>query len=273
MVKLGISTYAYAWAIGTVTGQKPAVPMDAGKFLRRCAKLGVGLVQMADNLALHLLSDEELERVEGEAEELGLAVEMGTRGIGPDLLRNYLEICRKFQSPVLRTVIDTADFQPSVDEVVDILRGVRGEFEAAGGTLALENHDRFSVRTFAEILERVDSSHLGICLDTANSFGALEGPEVGVEALGPHVANLHIKDFAVRRIDHSLGFVVEGTAAGQGQLDIPWLLERLGKLATREFNSILELWPPPEEDVEATVRKEGEWVVASVDYLRNLIPD
>lgn len=272
-MKLGIGTYAYAWAIGTVTGQKPAEPMDADKFLRRCAGLGVGLVQIADNLALHLLAEEELEGIERKADELGLEVEVGTRGIGSDLLGNYLEICRRFGSPVLRTVIDTADFQPSVEEVVEILRGVKGTFEDAGVTLALENHDRFSVRTFAEILERVDSSHLGICLDTANSFGALEGPEVVVEALGPHVVNLHIKDFAVRRIDHSLGFVVEGTAAGQGQLDVPWLLERLGELATREFNAILELWPPPEEDVEATVRKEGEWVVASVDYLRSLIPD
>ncbi|MBT4499595.1 MAG: sugar phosphate isomerase/epimerase [Gemmatimonadetes bacterium] len=272
-MKLGIGTYAYAWAIGTVTGQRPGVPMDAGKFLRRCAGLGVELVQIADNLPLHLLADEELGRVEGEAEELGLAVEVGTRGIGPNLLRDYLEICRKFESPVLRTVIDTADFQPSVGEVVEILRGMKREFEEAGVTLALENHDRFSVRTFAEILERVDSSHLGICLDTANSFGALEGPEVVVEALGPHVVNLHIKDFAVRRIDHSLGFVVEGTAAGQGQLDIPWLLERLGKLAKGDFNAILELWPPPEEDVEATVRKEEAWVAASVDYLRSLIPE
>jgi len=271
-VKLGISTYAYAWAIGTVTGQKPAEPMDAGIFLRRCAGLEVGLVQIADNLPLHLLSDEELGRIEEEAKKLGLEVEVGTRGIGPDLLTEYLEICRRFESPVLRTVIDTADFQPSVEEVVEILRGVKGAFEAAGVTLALENHDRFSVRTFAQILERVDSSHLGICLDTANSFGALEGPEVVVEALGSYVANLHIKDFAVRRIGHSLGFVVEGTAAGQGQLDVPWLLERLEKLATREFNAILELWPPPEADVEATVRKEEEWVVASVDYLRRLIP-
>lgn len=272
-MKLGIGTYAYAWSIGTVTGEAPAVPMGVIGFLERCAELNVGLVQIADNLPLHQLSAEEQEEVKQRADRLGLEVEVGTRGIRPELLRAYLDICRRFGSPVLRTVIDTADYQPPVDEVVDILRGVRGEFEAGGVILALENHDRFSCRSFVEILERVDSACVGICLDTANSFGALEGPEVVVEALGPHVANLHVKDFTLRRVDHSLGFVVEGTPAGQGRLDVPWLLERLGKLAQRDFNAILELWPPPESDVEATIRKEDAWVVKSVEYLRKLIPD
>ena len=42
-MKLGIGTYAYAWSIGTVTGEAPAKPMDA-------KGLGVELVQIADNL-------------------------------------------------------------------------------------------------------------------------------------------------------------------------------------------------------------------------------
>jgi len=272
-VKLGIGTYAYAWSIGTVTGQPPENPMDTMGFVRRGAELGVRLVQIADNLPLHVLSVEEQEALKKETESLGVAVEVGTRGIRPDLLRNYLGIARRFGSPVLRTVIDTPDHHPPAAEVVEILRGIRTEFEAADVVLALENHDRFQARSFVDILEQVDSAHVGICLDTINSFGALEGPEAVVEILGPHVANLHVKDFSIRRVDHTMGFVIEGTPAGQGRLDVPWLLGELRGRTRRDFNAILELWPPPEATIEATVRKEDEWVARSVEYLRALIPD
>jgi hypothetical protein len=36
---------------------------------------------------------------------------------------------------------------------------------------------------------------------------------------------------------------------------------------------ILELWPPPEPDVAATIAKESLWRASSVRYLRTLIPD
>ena len=76
----------------------------------------------------------------------------------------------------------------------------------------------------ADIVTSIDSPNVGICLDTVNSFGSLEGPAVVVEALGPYVVNLHVKDFSIRRHDHNMGFTLTGTPAGQGQLDLPWLL-------------------------------------------------
>jgi len=272
-MKLGIGTYAFAWSIGTVTGNPPAHPMRHADFLQRCADLGVHVAQIADNLALHELSTADQDALKRQADTLDIAVEVGTRGIQPDLLRTYLDIAQRFESPVLRTVIDSPGHRPSIPETVAILREVKVEFEAANVVLALENHDRFPTGTFVDILKQVDSAHVGICLDTVNSFGALEGPAVVVEALGPYVANLHVKEFIIRRIDHTMGFAVEGAPAGQGRLDVPWLLDRLHALAARDFNAILELWPPPEADIEATVDKESAWAAESIRYLRTLIPN
>ena len=50
------------------------------------------------------------------------------------------------------------------------------------------------------------------------------------------------------------------------------LLERLHGFGC-EFNAILELWPPPERDIEATVAKEAQWAMESVAYLRQYIKD
>jgi sugar phosphate isomerase/epimerase len=144
------------------------------------------------------------------------------------------------------------------------------EFANAGVVLAIENHDRFKVKTLVDILDRIDSPNVGICLDTVNSFGAGEGPEVVVAALGPYVVNLHVKDFTIRRHRHMLGFEVEGMPAGRGMLDVPWLLERLQAFG-RDPNAILETWPPPEATIPETITKEDAWVRESIQYLRTLI--
>jgi sugar phosphate isomerase/epimerase len=118
----------------------------------------------------------------------------------------------------------------------------------------------------------VGSDHLGICLDVANSFGALEGPEVVVDTLAPLAVNLHIKDFDVFRAHHMMGFLIEGRQVGQGRLDIPWLLNRL-RAAKVDPNAILEQWTPPEETLAQTIAKEDRWATNSVRYLRQFILD
>ena len=268
-MKLGVSTYAYAWAVG-LPGHPPPRPMDHFAFLQRAAELGVGLVQIADNLPLHLLSEGRLDALEAEARRLGMAVEIGTRGLDHGLLRRYLQLCRRFGSPILRTVIDVPGDEPPLEEVIRRIRAIVTEFEEAGVVLAIENHDRFRARDFARIIQEVNSPSAGICLDTVNSFGALEGPEVVVEALAPHTVNLHVKEFDIRRADFVAGFIIEGKPAGRGRLDIPWLIRQLRRHG-RDPNAILEQWPYPEADVEATIRKEHEWALESVRYLGPLL--
>jgi 3-oxoisoapionate decarboxylase len=270
-VKLGLGSYACAWEIG-VPGHLPPSPLTAIGLVARASSLGLSLVQIADNLPLERFTLTELEDLRTQAARLGVDVEVGTRGISPPHLRQFLELCRYFRSPLLRVVVDTAADRPSPAGVVDTLRDFAPELVAAGVTLAIENHDRFAARTFADIVERVGSPNVGICLDTVNSFGALEGPAVVIDTLAPFVVNLHLKDFTIARLPHMMGFEVGGAPAGQGRLDVPSLLDALRRCG-RNPNAILELWPPPESDPEATVAKEVQWAKDSVAYLRTLIPN
>jgi sugar phosphate isomerase/epimerase len=270
-MRLGVSSYTYSWAIG-VPGHPPQRPMTVVDLLNAAAGLGVRVVQVADNLPLDQLSSAELDDFENRASALDVSVEVGMRGISHDHLHTYLRLAQRFGSPILRVVIDTADHHPPEDEVVDTIKGIMPEFERAGVCLAIENHDRFTAGAFARMLERVGSDCVGICLDTVNSFGVLEGPGVVVDVLGPWTVNLHVKDFAIFRASHLMGFTVEGRPAGQGRLDVPWLIGRLRELG-RDPNAILELWTPPEDTLSATIAKERAWAENSVEYLRDLIPD
>jgi len=272
MTRLGIGTYAFAWSIGVSGYEQPREKMDAMGFVQHCAELGVKIVQIADNVPLHEMSGAELDALHAEVERLGMSVEVGTRGIAHDHLRRYLEFATRFGPPFLRVVIDTADHHPDPPEVIDTLRGIMPEFEKANVILAIENHDRFKAQQLVGIVQQVGGDHIGVCLDTVNSFGALEGPELVVETLGRYVVNLHVKDFYIERAGHNMGFDLYGTPAGKGMLDVPWLMSRLDGFGCN-YNAILELWPAPEADMEATCAKERAWVKESVDYLRTLIKD
>lgn len=270
-MRLGISSFTYGWAIG-VPGHHPQHPLGVMGLLNKALELGVHLVQVADNLPLDQLSPEELNTFQAHAVQYGISIEVGTRGIAPDHLLRYLELAQRFDSPILRVVIDTADHHPDAEEIVATLRAVIPRFEQADVRLAIENHDRFKAATLADIIDRIGSQYVGICLDTVNSFGAQEGPEAVVKVLGPLTVNLHIKDFAVIRARHNMGFTIEGRPAGQGQLDIPWLLQELNRMG-RDVNAILELWTPPQERLEDTIALEDAWARSSIVYLRSLIAD
>lgn len=271
MTRLGLGSYGVAWSIGVSGYPAPTTSMDGIAFLRFANSLGLGVVQIADNLPLHTLSPDEQSALLAEAKRLNIAVEVGTRGIQPEHIRDYIKMAQTFESPILRVVVDTAEDHPAPGEVIEAVQMVLQDLTAAGITLAIENHDRFKAQTLAGIIRTINHPNVGICLDTVNSFGALEGPEIVVNTLARFVVNLHVKEFFIRRADHNMGFVITGAPAGAGMLNISWLLETLWAYG-RDFNAIIEHWPAPEASTDATATKEQLWARQSVDYLRTLIP-
>jgi sugar phosphate isomerase/epimerase len=235
-------------------------------------ELGVRVVQFADNLPLERLSSRELGALGARASQYKIQIELGTQGVAPAHLRRHLRLADRLQASLLRLVIDTAEFHPTPEEAVQHLGPLMPEFGRAGVCLAIENHDGFKAATLLNILKHLDDGCVGVCLDTANSFGCSEGPEVVLETLGPRVVNLHLKDYTVRRLPHLKGFLIEGCPAGQGQLNIPGLLQRLRELG-RDPNVVLELWPAPERTADETVAKEDSWAAQSVAYLRRFISE
>jgi sugar phosphate isomerase/epimerase len=268
-VRLGLSTYTYTWAIG-VPGSMPAEPMTAADLLRRAAELGVGVVQIADNIPLHTMPAPELDELADQARRLGIDIEVGTRGIDPEHLAGYLAIAGKLQAKLLRVVVDSKQHHPDPAEATRTLRRSQSAFERAGVVLAIENHDRYTSGELATLVRALGTQWSGICLDTVNSFGALEGPAVVIETLAPLTVNLHLKDFAVRRASHMMGFTIEGRPAGQGQLDIPRLLDTIAAVRP-DATAVLELWTPPAASVAETVQRERQWAEDSVEFLAPLL--
>lgn len=265
-MQLGLSSYSFTWAVG-VPGQPPDAPMTPADLLRQAHRYGLPVVQIADNCPLHLLDSAALDDLRRRADELGVRIEVGMRGLIPADVRAYLDIARRLGSDILRLVVDAAGYEPELDEAIHAIRALVPELRRAGVRLAIENHDRFLSHEFARMVAETDPEWVGICLDSVNSMGAGEGVREVVRTLAPYTINLHLKEFTVRRVDHKMGFVVEGLPAGRGLLDIPGLVAAVAP-GGRCRSAIVELWTPPEKTLDATIRKEAEWVAASVAFLK-----
>lgn len=270
-MRLGIGTYAYMWSIG-FPGAQPARPMRALDLIGRARELGLTVVQFGPNLALYDLPANELQTVLEAVRDARIELEVGTRGLEPGHLLRMLDFTRACGSVLLRTVNELEGGKaPTQSELAAILKDVEPQFRSAGVRLAIEN-SLIPAAIVRAALEETASPWIGVTLDTVNSLAIPEGTREAAETLAPWTYCLHVKDFVVRREWHMMGFRVEGRPAGQGQLDIPWLLGVLRRHGAR-CNAILELWPPPQDTLEQTVALEQRWAAESIEYLKGLIPE
>jgi sugar phosphate isomerase/epimerase len=263
-IRLGISSYTYSWAVG-VPGHKPAQPLDENGLLDKASEHSVSLLQIGDNLPLHTFDAARLDRLARRAVHDGVRLEVGARRLNLERAAQYVAIARRVGARLVRFVIDDVDHHPTVADVVQVLKEVAPLLH--GLRLGIENHDRFPAVTLRSMIEAVGSEHIGICLDTANSLGTGEGIEAVVAVLAPITVNLHVKDFWIERVPHLMGFTVMGRPAGAGMLNLPRLLEQLAPPG-RCQTAVLETWPPPEANLDATLAKEAAWAAQSIKYLK-----
>ena len=266
-MKLGISSYTYTWAVG-FPGNQPMKPMNIYQLIEKADELGVSLLQVADNLPLDEFSSSELFNIREFAKRSNVQIEVGASKMTLDNFKKYIELAVFFDSPILRFVIDGGSFRPCLDEVHKIIRYSLPLLDKNNIVLAIENHDRFKAIEFVEMMEKADSDKIGICLDSVNSLGAGEGLETVIEKLARFTVNLHVKEFAIRRMSHQMGFIVEGCPLGKGILPIEDLI---GKVSQSCHSVILEQWTPCEETLEKTIEKENRWAKLSINHLKNIL--
>ena len=72
-MKLGISSFTFPWAIGGIEADHPVV-MSALELLERAHQLKADVLQIADNLPIGGLSDDELLKLKAIADSYGIAL-------------------------------------------------------------------------------------------------------------------------------------------------------------------------------------------------------
>jgi sugar phosphate isomerase/epimerase len=279
-MKLGISSYTYMWSIG-FQGANPAFPNKAARpqhpltplgLLQKARDLGVSLVQTGPNLGLDQYPESEIESFIQTAKAWGIALELGTRGLDYDHLVRQVALAKRMDAMLIRTLPEIGGkYATDARLIPPVVRQILPILEQEGIQLAIENGKNPAAELRAA-LDELHSPHVGIVLDMVNSLAVPEGWKEVTQLLAPHAMCVHYKDFTIRRAWHMMGFICEGTPAGQGLVETEWLLETL-KASPYDFNVIIELWPPEQPNLEDAIALEQQWADKSVPYLRKYIKD
>ncbi|MCS3444160.1 sugar phosphate isomerase/epimerase family protein [Microbacterium phyllosphaerae] len=260
---IGLGTYAYFWQ----HSDRAPEPLSLVGAFEDTREQGVELFQICDFALLEHMGDVELRDAASAARGLGLTIELGTKGIAPEHLSRFLRIAEVFDARLVRSMVYGPDSRPSLAQAETWLRSSIRSFESAGVTLALETYEQFATVELVELVERIDSERLGVCLDPANVVARLESPFACIADAAHLVENVHVKDFAFSRQEGWVGFTYSGAAMGTGLHDYAQLLSVVAP-RERGINEIVEHWLPWQDDAETTIRTEREWTRITLDYLR-----
>jgi sugar phosphate isomerase/epimerase len=195
--------------------------------------------------------------------ELGVAYELGTRGLDTAHLLHYLELAGRLDVRLVRSMVKREE----VADAAELLAKVVPAYTDAGVTLALETYEQIPTQTLVDLVAGEGSAYLGIVLDPGNSVAALETPRSTIDLAAPLTRNLHVKDFAFSRQAGWVGFTYAGARLGEGLLDYDYLVEQV-RPHERGINQIIEHWLVWQGDSETTCRLEDDWTLHNLDYLR-----
>ncbi len=140
--------------------------------------------------------------------------------------------------------------QSQMERLADVLPALALGCHDLGLPFGIENHGDYYTSDLVELCKAIP--HLGIFLDTGNTYLIGEAPLPAVRTAAPYVVGTHFKDHHVRpRLEtRPLQFEVGPSVIGQGDVDLRTCYQILLDHAPnpRDLVMEIELIPPPELD-------------------------
>jgi sugar phosphate isomerase/epimerase len=275
-----IDSYCYHRYFGDhYPWQPPAArSMTIWDFLDRAKELGVAGVSLE---SVYLPADDDfVRRLRERLDELGLervwawghprGLCSGTNAEAAADLVKHLGIAKSLDAKVMRIVGGSRQTRPASWEVhrrqlTAMLRPLIDVAEKHGIVLAMENHIDLLADEMAELMSKINSPWLGVCLDTGNNLRMFEDPLAVAAKLAPWTRATHIKDLFVLRGNPREFSFWPSVPLGRGLVDIGKVLGYLGQV---NYSGLLAI----EVDfLHPDYGEEDAAVAESVEYLATLL--
>ena len=159
-MKLGLGSYSYRWSIGH-KDRVPPKPLSCLELLEITSKLGLDVLQIADNMPIHTIASETLSELSNSANKLGINLEIGLQSFSPETTKEYLQIAERLDARILRIALDGNDVRTSDDDIAKEFKKILPIAEKIKCKLAIENHFAFPSMRMANIIKLVDHEYLG----------------------------------------------------------------------------------------------------------------
>jgi sugar phosphate isomerase/epimerase len=228
---IGMHSFGIHWSMARRSAER-APFKDAAGFLDFCHDLGGAGIQVAIGADI-----ERAKAIRQRAEEYGMYLEGQTSLPRDEADVDRFEADLRAVKTAGATVVRTAMLSGRRYETFDSLEKFKEFSERSWRSLvlaesllkkhelkiAVENHKDWLVEELVAMLRRIESEHVGVCVDTGNSIALLEDPMAVVEAYAPYAVSTHLKDMGVREYED--GFLLSEVPLGNGYLDIKRIIE------------------------------------------------
>ncbi len=132
---------------------------------------------------------------------------------GIDIVRAVTLGSRRYET--FKTVEDWQRFREGAMQSLAMAEPI---LRKHGVRLALENHKDWRIEEMVPLIQKIDSEHVRVCLDTGNNLALLDDLMETVRVLAPFAITTHLKDMAVQPAAD--GFTLSEIPLGDGMLDI-----------------------------------------------------
>ena len=194
-------------------------------------------------------SDAHLAEIKKKADDLGIALQVGTGSICPssssfnkkhgtaeEHLALTIRVAKALGSGVARCFLGSSKdrqsaggIEPHMKATVQVCKAVRSQAKDAGVKIAIENHaGDMQAWELVTLIEEAGRDYVGATLDSGNATWTLEDPMVNLEILGPYAATTGMRGSAIW--ENKDGALVQWTAVGEGDIDFEKYVDRFAQL-------------------------------------------
>jgi sugar phosphate isomerase/epimerase len=228
MLDIGLNPYGLTWTLGLQgRGTPRANPAGRGLdgFIAIADELGARTLEIHEPW-LAAMDDAALAALRARLASLGMAPVVSA-GLMTGPVDRAIRRAGVLGAQVIRLGLTTvlcgdraalgAEWPALVGQVRQALRDAALLADDAGVRLAIENHQDFGSAELVAFCGEAGPA-VGICLDTGNAFPVAEAPLDFAQAVAPHVAHVHLKDYRVQFTD--AGFRLVRCAIGDGAVPV-----------------------------------------------------
>jgi len=246
--QLGIADFSYNIRLRAErTGRMKGKLADPLNFLDHCHKIGAGGVQMNIGVRDEVYTRKLREKAQNYDMFIEGSVSLPRDMSGVEKFAETMRTAKRSGAKVVRIAIGgrryeqfskAGQFKAFAERTWKSLQLAEPIAARQRMRIAIENHKDWRIGPMLDMLRRIGSEYVGVCVDTGNSFALLEDPMAVVEAYAPYAFAAHLKDMAVAEYDD--GFLLADVPLGQGLLDLPRMVQILRK-ARPEIQFSLEM--------------------------------
>ena len=156
--------------------------------------------------------------------------------------------------------MDSPSLEEQLDRLAERLTPLARGCHELGCPLGIENHGDYYCDDLVALCRRVP--HLGIFLDTGNTYLIGEQPLPACRAAAPYTIGTHFKDHRVYPDHKELKFVIGGAPLGQGHVGLAEIYRLLVDLAPSPETLVMqwEMIPPQGMDPFECLEQSWEFV-------------